>query len=55
MVPLTAAADVDAELSALAAQGKIRLAENGLASSFWRMGAPRIPEANLLEALRAER
>jgi prevent-host-death family protein len=55
IVPLAAAADVDAELAALAAEGRVRLPRGPLPSSFWRTKAPRAPQARILEVLRAER
>jgi antitoxin (DNA-binding transcriptional repressor) of toxin-antitoxin stability system len=56
IVPLRGgASDGDAELMLLAGQGKVRLPDEGLPASFWRKRAPRVADAVLLDALRAER
>jgi prevent-host-death family protein len=43
------------ELRALAARGKIRLAERELDDSFWDLPAPRIPAEELRKAIERER
>lgn len=55
IVPLAHAADGDAELLALAAQGKIRLGEGALDESFWELPAPRVSADALRRALEQER
>ena len=55
IVPLQRSAATDDEAAVLAAEGKLRLPERRLTASFWRMRAPKIEKARLLEALRAER
>ncbi len=55
IVPLSASGDVDAELAALAAEGKLRLGEGPLPRSFWSSPAPRVSKRDLLRVLRAER
>ena len=55
IVPLSATGDVDAELAALAADGKLRLGEGTLPRSFWSSPAPRVSKKDVLRVLRAER
>jgi hypothetical protein len=55
LVPLQSSPTTDDEAAALAAEGKLRLPERHLTASFWRMRAPKVETARLLEALRAER
>lgn len=55
IVPLARAADQDAELLALAAQGKVRLGEGTLDESFWELPAPRVSADALRRALEQER
>ena len=55
IVPLRTGGDVDAELAALAAEGKVRLPEMALTRAFWKSAAPRVDESKVLEAIRAER
>lgn len=55
IVPLSAADDVDAEISALVADGKLRLGGGPLPRSFWKLPGPRVAPEVILRALRAER
>ena len=55
IVPLSASGDIDAELAALAAEGKLRLGEGSLPRSFWSSRAPRVSKKDVLRVLRAER
>jgi prevent-host-death family protein len=55
IVPLQLAPDQDAELLALAAQGKLRLGEGELDESFWDLPAPRISSEALRRAIEQER
>ncbi len=55
IVPLARATDENAELLALAAQGKIRLGEGALDESFWELPAPRVSADALRWALEQER
>ena len=55
IVPLSTAGDLDAELAALVAEGKLRLGEGSLPRSFWRSPAPRVSQQDVLRVLRAER
>jgi prevent-host-death family protein len=55
IVPLQLAPDHDAELLALAAQGKLRLGEGELDESFWDLPAPRISPEVLRRIVEQER
>lgn len=55
IVPIAHGADQDDELRALAAQGKVRLAEKVMDESFWDLPAPRVSEDTLRDALNSER
>jgi prevent-host-death family protein len=55
IVPIRADTTGDAELSALAAQGKIRLGEEAIDASFWKLPAPRVSAAALRRTLDRER
>lgn len=55
IVPIAHGADQDAELLALAAQGKIQLAEAVMEESFWDLPAPRVSADALRRALTRER
>ena len=55
IVPLSRDRDQDAELLALAAQGKLRLGEGSLDESFWEMPAPRVSAEALRRAIERER
>jgi prevent-host-death family protein len=55
IVPLSTAGDHDAEETALAAAGKLRLRERLLPSSFWSMPAPRVSVKRAAAAVAAER
>ena len=55
IVPIHHHASEDEELVALAAQGKIRLAETTLGESFWNLPAPRVSSIALKRALDLER
>jgi hypothetical protein len=47
--------DQDDELRALAAQGKVRLAEKVMDESFWDLPAPRVSVNALRRVLESER
>ena len=55
IVPVAHGADQDDELQSLAAQGKVRLAENEMDESFWEMPAPRVSAGVLRRVLDRER
>ena len=55
IVPIAHGVDQDDELRALAAQGKVRLAENEMDESFWDLPAPRVSAGALRRALNRER
>jgi prevent-host-death family protein len=55
IVPVAHGADEDDELHALAAQGKVRLAETVMDESFWDLPAPRVSLEALRQALNRER
>ena len=55
IVPIAHDPGQDEELIALAGQGKIRLGEGLLDESFWEMPAPRVTNAALQCAIKAER
>lgn len=55
IVPLQLSPDQDAELLALAAQGKLRLGEGELDESFWDLPAPRVPAEVLRRVIEEER
>jgi prevent-host-death family protein len=55
IVPIAHGADQDEELRALAAQGKVRLAEHAMDESFWDLPAPRVSADALRRALTSER
>ncbi len=55
IMPLARAEDEEAELLALAAQGKLRLGEGVLDESFWDLPAPRVAPDALRRALDQER
>ena len=55
IVPIHRNAKQDDELLALAAEGKIRLAETTLDESFWKLPAPRVSAKALKRAVDLER
>ncbi len=55
IVPITRSSARDDELRALAAQGKIRLAEDEVGEDFWELPAPKVSTAALRRALESER
>jgi len=55
VIPIHRDANVDDEILALAAEGKVRLAETTLDESFWNLPAPRVSPKALKNALEAER
>jgi len=55
IVPIVHNADQDDELRALAAQGKIRLAEGAMDDAFWDLPAPRVSADALRRVLENER
>ena len=55
IVPVAHGADQDDELQSLAAQGKVRLAENEMDESFWEMPAQRVSAGVLRRVLDRER
>ena len=55
IVPIANRPDQDDELRALAAQGKVRLAETAMDDSFWDLPAPRVSADALRRALNSER
>ena len=55
IVPIEHSADQDDELRALAAQGKVRLAEKVMDESFWDLPAPRVSVNALRRVLDSER
>ena len=55
IVPIAEGADQDDELRALAAQGKVRLADGVLDESFWDLPAPRLSADTLRDAVNSER
>jgi prevent-host-death family protein len=55
IVPITHHSGHDDELRALAAQGKIRLAEEEMDEGFWNLPAPRVSTAALRRTLERER
>ena len=55
IVPLAHSAGHDAELLALAAQGKVRLGEGAIEDLFWRLPAPRVSPELLRRAVDRER
>ena len=55
IVPLSQHPDQGTELLALAAQGKLRLGEENLDESFWRLPAPRVPAEVLRRVVDEER
>ncbi|MBI4473798.1 MAG: type II toxin-antitoxin system prevent-host-death family antitoxin [Acidobacteria bacterium] len=55
IVPIEHGMDEDAELRALAAQGKVRLPEKLMDDSFWDLPAPRVSLATLRRILENER
>lgn len=55
IVPLYRDAESDAELSALEAQGKIRVGEGTIEESFWELPAPRVPADALRRVIEQER
>lgn len=55
IVPLNRSADEDDELTALAAQGKLRLGEGVIDASFWELPAPRVTPEFMRTALEKER
>jgi len=54
IVPITQSTGDD-ELQMLAAEGKLRLADNEMDESFWNLPAPRVPIPAVRRVLRAER
>jgi prevent-host-death family protein len=55
IVPIQHGMDQDDELRALAAQGKVRLAEKVMDESFWDLPAPRVSVNALRRVLESER
>jgi prevent-host-death family protein len=55
IVPISHGADQDEELRALAAQGKVRLAEKVVDETFWDLPAPRVSMDTLRAVLNHER
>ncbi len=59
IVPLSRTKDVDAEMAALIAAGKLRPPERRPTKAFWKefwaMPAPRVSVRRLVEAIRADR
>lgn len=55
IVPLNRSADQDDELTALAAQGKLRLGDGLIDDSFWKLPAPKVAPEVLRGALEKER
>jgi prevent-host-death family protein len=55
IVPIHRGASEEDELLALAAEGKIRLAETTLDDSFWKLPAPRVSAKALKHAVDLER
>lgn len=55
IIPLPSAGDDDAEETALAAAGKLRLRERKLPSSFWSTPAPRVALRRAAAAVTADR
>lgn len=55
IVPITADADGDGELAALAAQGKVRLGKDAIDESFWKLPAARVSTSALAHAIDRER
>lgn len=55
LVPLIASDDLDAEEVEMAANGLLRLPEEELPESFWKMPAPEVSLADAVGAVVAER
>jgi prevent-host-death family protein len=55
ILPVARGADDDEELRSLAAQGKVRLGEGPLDTSFWHLPAPRVPKHIVKRAVDRER
>ena len=55
IVPLSQRPDLDEELAALAAQGKIRLGDGQIDGSFWSLPAPRVRTEVLRQVTARER
>ena len=55
IVPIHQNASEDEELLALAAEGKVRLAETTLDESFWKLPAPRVSAKAVKQAVDLER
>ena len=55
VVPIHRDANVEDEILALAAEGKVRLADTTLDESFWNLPAPRVSAKALKNALESER
>lgn len=55
LVPLIASDDLDAEEVEMAANGLLRLPEEELPESFWKMPAPEVSLADAIGAVVAER
>jgi prevent-host-death family protein len=55
IVPLNRDLERDTELTALEAQGKIRIGEGAIEESFWDLPAPRVPVDVLRKVLEQER
>ena len=55
IVPIQHGTNEDAELHALAAQGKVRLAEGTMDENFWDLPAPRVSVAALRRVFENER
>lgn len=55
IIPFPQEQNDEAELLALAREGKVRLPEKKLPASFWKMPAPKVSGKKAQEALRADR
>ena len=55
IVPLSSIQTQDAELSGLAAQGKLRLGEGMIKEDFWQLPAPRVSAEVLRQVVEQER
>ena len=55
IVPLHRDPEGDPELTALEAEGKVRVGEGAIEESFWKLPAPRVPVDVLRRVLKQER
>jgi prevent-host-death family protein len=55
IIPFPQAQDDEAELLALAREGKVRLPKEKLSAAFWKLPAPKVSGQKAMEALRADR